>query len=54
MHSYPVILTLENHCSIENSDIMKEIIVTHLSGKISLNIKRVANFYLKNTCIKVS
>ena len=47
-----MILTLENHCSIENSDIMKEIIVRHLDGKMSKKFYQVSYlFYFKNTFI---
>ena len=44
---YPVILTLENHCSIENSDKMAETIIQHLSRKIIKFCKLLAylNFF---------
>ncbi len=31
--SYPVILTLENHCSVPQCNIMARMIIKHLDGK---------------------
>ena len=46
-----MILTLENHCSIQNSDIMAGILVKHLSRKIYIKLNyiriKLNNFILE-------